>query len=92
MTFETKEDAFDALEQARAEWLAKARATAETLGRLKGVVTVDDVRAECPPPAAVDPRVMGAIFRGDQWEADGYVRSTRRECHKRPIAQFRWVG
>jgi hypothetical protein len=46
------------------------------------------VRAACPPPSAVDPRVMGAIFNTPEWQKVGYCNSKRRACHKRPISIF----
>ncbi len=89
--FQTKEDALEALEIARKEYLVRAREAAKSplMGR---VVTVDDVRQICPPPKDIDPRVMGAIFNTPDWEATGYIKSTRKTCHGRPIAQFRYVG
>ena len=93
MTLSTKEEAMDALERARAEWLAEARAIAVIIHGVTGKpVTVDDVRAVSPPPAGTDGRVFGALFNGPEWELVGYVRSERRTCHKRPIGQFVRVG
>ena len=73
----------------RAQWLDAARATALELGRRQANVTIDDVRAKCPPPANVDPRVMGAVFQMKIWEKIGYRQSDRRECHGRVNAVFR---
>lgn len=90
MTLETKEDALEALERARSEYLTAARAVAYRLGASREV-TVDDVRKYCPPPKEIDGRVMGAIFNTPDWEHSGYTRSTRATCHKRPISKFRRV-
>ena len=76
-------------EGTRADWLTQARGVALSLGRHQGDVTIDHVRGLCPPPASVDPRVMGAVFKGEEWEKVGYERSVRRECHNRPVAVFR---
>lgn len=89
MTFATKDEALDALEIARAEYLAKARLCALRLTRKRDTITVDDVREKCPPPEDIDPRVMGAIFAGAEWEAVGFVNSARRACHRRPVRMFR---
>lgn len=89
MTFPSKEMALDALEQTRVDYLWGARMYAAMLARTQEYVTVDDVRVFWPPPPNIDPRVMGAIFRTNDWEHGGYVNSTRATCHKRPIAQFR---
>lgn len=92
MTFATKEAALTALENARSDWLQRARTIARGLARGGKTVTVDDVRERCAPPADADPRVMGALFRGDEWEPCGWVESTRRECHHRPIRTFKLRG
>lgn len=75
-------------EQHRQEYLARAREAAETLAKTLIIVNVDDVRAICPPPPEIDPRVMGAIFTRNKWQKVYAERSLRRECHGRPIAGF----
>jgi len=76
-------------EEHREEWLDRARADARMIGTRQELVTIDDVRALCPPPPDVDPRVMGAVFTRSEWESVGYQRSARRECHNRPVGVFR---
>lgn len=89
MTFPTKEEAFDALEFARSEFLSSARAVARQLGRDGQPVTVDQVRIHGPKlPSGVDGRVYGAIFLREEWKAVGYIKSSRKTCHNRPICQF----
>lgn len=75
-------------EVTRAAWLAEARAVAHRLGEGGRMVTIDDVRAECPPPAEVDPRVCGAVFVRREWARVGFTSSNRRTCHRRPISTF----
>ena len=88
-----RDEALALLEEHRAEWLAYARGVAHRLYRHLGrPITVDDLRAECPPPPAVDPRVMGAVFNGSNWTPVGFTNSRRRTCHGRPIRQFRPRG
>lgn len=77
------------LEAARGEWLDRARAMARQIAIKRGVVTSDDLWKACPPPAEVDPRVMGAVFQKEEFTQVGYVKSKRTACHKRPIGQ--WV-
>jgi hypothetical protein len=73
----------------KSAYLAKARAAAEKLYRARGTpISVDDVRVFCPPPANLDPRIMGAIFQRTVWRRAGYVASVRDTCHHRPIAAF----
>lgn len=84
---QARDEALALFEEHRAEWLAAARRTAILLYRQFGrPITIDEVRAECPPPAGVDPRVMGAVFTG--WTAVGFTNSRRRTCHGRPIRLF----
>lgn len=72
----------------RAAWLAEARAAAHRLGEGGRAITVNDVRAECPPPPEFDPRVLGAVLRGRDWVRVGFVGSDRGTCHRRPIGRF----
>ena len=91
MTVETKEEAIALLEQTRAEFLQDARQAALRLGKKQINVTIDDVRAVCPPPAGIDPRVMGAVFKSHLWKPVGHVASARAKCHRRPVALFRLI-
>ena len=77
------------LEQVRAAYLESARFAADQLYHGgKKQVTINDVRDICPPPASIDPRTLGAVFRRkqDKWKVVGYERSKR--AHMRPIAVF----
>lgn len=78
-----------AVSDPKSAYLAKARAAAEKLYRARGTpISVDDVRVLVPPPANLDPRIMGAIFQRSVWRQAGYVASVRDTCHHRPIAAF----
>ena len=78
------------LEQHRTDYLAVAREAARWLLQERESITVNDVRAICPPPKEYDPRVMGALFRTKDFEPTGeFVRSNRNTCHNRPIQRFR---
>ncbi len=76
----------------RAEWLAKARAVARRLGASGRIVDIDDVRAQCPPPEGIDPRINGAVFLRAEWKNLGYRTGSRPLSHNRPIARFRLRG
>jgi hypothetical protein len=76
-------------EEFRGEWLQEARATAAMLGSSGREITINDVRALCPPPEDVDPRVMGAVFTRKCWTLVRYERSNRATCHNRPVGVFR---
>lgn len=85
-------------ESRRATFLLRARRAAKELAALNGDVTVDEVRAACPPPEGVDPRIMGCVFHERHadgariWQAVGYVKSARKACHHRPVMRFRRIG
>jgi hypothetical protein len=70
-------------------WIARARAAARNIAAGKGEITIDDVRAVCPPPDGVDPRIMGAVFQKNQFVRVGIAVSERRACHGRMIGVFR---
>ena len=85
----TKDQAMQAFEQHRAEWLASARAEAIRIYKNKQApISIDEVRMACPPPEGADPRVMGGVFNLKQWRKTGYRNSWRRACHNRPVALF----
>ena len=86
MSLNSKEDALEALERARAEYLIQARACAYRLAKLKKVITINDVREVCPPPSEVDPRVMGAVFNTEDWEPIGFHLSAR--AHGRMVRKW----
>lgn len=79
-------------ELSRADWLLEARQVARQLGKTGKEVTIDDVRQLCPPPAGVDPRVNGAVFKRPEWELIRHQPSVRATCHHRLVAVFRWRG
>ncbi|HEX2761795.1 MAG TPA: hypothetical protein VHM27_14820, partial [Rhizomicrobium sp.] len=60
------------------QWLANARAAARRIAREKGTVTIDEVRECCPPPAGVDPRVMGAVMQPREFQMIKFVESRRK--------------
>jgi len=71
------------------DWLTEARGIAVSLAQARGEITIDDVRDVLPPPDNADPRIMGAVFKGGDFELVRYVRSMRVTCHRRPVAVFR---
>jgi hypothetical protein len=82
-------DWLDLLETHRPDYLERAREVARKLLETRDSVTVNDVRAVCPPPPEYDGRIMGAIFKHKDFEATGEnVTSSRSTCHHREIKQF----
>lgn len=82
-------DVLPLFEATRADWLKRARLTARYLARKHGSVNINQVRAECPPPDGIDPRVLGAVFTKAEFECVGFINSDRRTCHGRPIREFK---
>jgi len=89
MVVDSQQMAMDLFEEHRSAYLRRARAVAERLARENGTVTVNDVRAVCPPPVHIDGRVMGALFAGKHWHMTCYNKSTRKEAHCRAVASYR---
>ena len=75
-------------EQTRGEYLAEARYYARLIAKEKSFVTVNDIRAVCPPPPHMDGRILGAVFNRADWERIGYVENPRKTAHGRPICRF----
>ena len=74
------------------DWITCARDVARRIAGEKGQVTIDDVRALCPPPDSADPRIMGAVFAGNRFERIGFIASQRDACHGRTIGVFKLRG
>ena len=79
-------------EQTRGDWLTEAREVARRLAAENGEVTINDVRAICPPPKEIDGRVMGAVFTRKDFIRIGFQNSDRKECHGRPVCIFALKG
>lgn len=75
-------------------YLRAAQDTARRLSDEHGWTSIEQVReAVGSPPADVDPRVLGAVFRPrKQWKCLRIVNSARRTCHGRPVGIWRYVG
>jgi hypothetical protein len=73
-------------------WLSLARSAARRLAAERGEITINDVRALCPPPEGADPRIMGSVFLKRDFVRVDYRASSRDACHGRPIGVFRLRG
>jgi hypothetical protein len=76
-------------EARRGDWIARARAVARAIAAERGQVTIDEVRALCPPPEGADPRIMGSVFAKGGFERIGFTASKRDACHGRMIGVFK---
>lgn len=84
----SKDEAMIILEITRGHLLDKARDVAERICEARGYVTTDDVRQAM----AIEPgnnKWLGAVFKSDEWEKMGYVTSTVKTSHSRPILKWR---
>jgi hypothetical protein len=87
----TKDDALQAFELNRKEFLERCRAIARRAAYSNPFrqATIDDVREEIVLPEGVDGRVFGAVFSRDEWERIGFTKSKQSINHGRPISVFR---
>ena len=84
-----KQQAFAIFEDTRKEFLENCRWIARRLAQKRGVITIDDVRAETKLPLGIDGRVYGAVFANkDEWEKVGYTQTSIKTSHGRPVAKF----
>ena len=71
----------------REQWVERARIVAIEIARSTGRVTSDDLRRVFPPPPAMDPRIIGAVFRSKGlWRRIGWEQTKQPQAHARPIA------
>ena len=92
-----RDSALEAVEftaETREEWVARARAVALEICAEQGQVTSDDVQRRIPVPEAFDPRILGAVFnarqRGFPFVKVGYVQTTQKQAHARPIPVWKF--
>ncbi|MGR8918015.1 MAG: hypothetical protein ACU85V_00230 [Gammaproteobacteria bacterium] len=90
-----KHEAVDRVEAGREQYVERAVAELDRMLRVEGraFVTSEAVRARCPIPEGVEPRVLGAVIREAQRRL-GLVRvgwETGR-AHARPIARWALIG
>ena len=89
----SKQQIFDLFEKTRLEFLQNCRWIAVRIAKEHGgYVNIDQVREQVTTPDNVDPRVYGAVFNRTDFEKTGYIQTTRKTSHARPIANFFWKG
>ena len=69
-------------------WLSRARATARTLCRMYGQITIEDVTTAMVDDPAPHPNAKGAVFKGNEWQSCGLKAATHAEAHGRRV--FVW--
>ena|SRR5258708_6924728 len=86
-----KQLALNLFEKTRKEFLENARWIATRIAKENnGYVNIDQVREQVTTPDGIDPRVYGAVFNTSDFEKSGYILTTRKTSHGRPIAVFFW--
>jgi len=73
----------------REEWIAKARGTAIAIARRAGQVTINDVRKFIELPADFHPNTLGAVLRGDAFQAIGFCQATHASAHARVVRVYK---
>lgn len=88
---ETKQQVLDLFEQTRNEFLTNCRWIAKRIAKENnGYVNIDQVREQVTTPQGVNPKVYGAVFANGEFERVGFVVTTRKTSHGRPISNWFW--
>ena len=83
-----RDEALDAVEftsEERRQWVKDARQIAITMCRLNGTVSTDDLREKVTIPPGIDPRILGAVFRGGKgspFVRAGWKQTNQIQAHK----------
>ena len=85
---EGRDEALDCLAKTRAAYVREALAWAHTLIVWERYVTADTLRAHCPVPEGIDPRVVGAILNPRNFRSLGRTKTKRAGSHDRPIEMW----
>ena len=83
-----RDEALDRLAETRGLWVSAATAEAHYLIRRDGYVTADTLRYECPVPAKVDARVVGAVLNPRNFRSLSRTKTKRPGSHYRPIEMW----
>lgn len=79
-------------EETKAAYLEKARSFAKVYSKVCGSVSINEVRDAVPVPDDIHPSVLGAVFRGHQWQPDGYTVAKHPSAHARTIRTYKYLG
>ena len=70
--------------------LPRLRAVARIVATITGTTTVNDIRPMLAELGYTgDPRILGAVFRGPEWEPAGFDQTDNPKAHARPIRVFK---
>jgi len=83
----------DDLEMRRRAYIERARRYAVEHARRWGVVSINHVRAGCPPPADVPPAALGAVFRErNVWQVVSFCLAEHPAAHARVVRVYKLKG
>lgn len=75
-------------EQRDSDFLARCRALAVEIAKRQGTVSINDIRANITLPAEMNPSVLGAVFKGKQFQACGYTEAIHPQAHARVVRVY----
>lgn len=67
----------DLFQKTGADWLDEAAHVAESIAKVRGSVSIDDVLAVCPRPKYLHKNITGSVFRKDVFRCTGFKKSQR---------------
>lgn len=77
------------IEQGRhRDWVAAARAKAVEIAKIKGSVSINDLRKEIELPHDAHPNTWGAVMKTPRLRASGYEPATHAAAHHRVVRVF----
>jgi hypothetical protein len=86
-----KERQLDIFEQRDHEFLERCRAIAVMVCKLRGEVSINDVRTLVEIPDGVHPSVLGAVFRTKQFQGIGYTEAAHPQAHARVVRVYQLI-
>lgn len=80
-----KQAQLDIFEQRDGEFLERCRSVARQVCKERGQVSINDVRASVTVPSGLHPSVLGAVFRGKDFQVIGFTEATHPQAHARVV-------
>lgn len=71
-----------------ADFLAQCRDIAERIARIKGEVSINDIREHLKLPAHIHPSVLGGVFNRKKFQPIGYTQATHKQAHARVVRVY----
>lgn len=84
-----RDGALAIIEVTRKAWLTEARAEAVRIARIKGCVTINDVRETVALPDGINPNAWGAVLKCRELTAVGYDQAHHPAAHARVVRVYK---